>query len=205
VLLRRLTSVVVAAATIALAACSEGGAIEEGVVRPGITAITEAAPAANCTANASGLQVAVDAYTALEGDPPPDEQALLDAGLIRETTEDWDVVDGELVAENPACGSVPDAPIATLDIVTEVEPPTADEMYEAFDQATIDAIGGEACVRELAAIIAAAQTFVAERSADPAAIDDLVEAGYLTSEPELWELIDDELVPTADSGCNPLD
>ena len=204
-LLRRLTSVVVAAATIAVAGCSEGGAIEEGVVRPGITAITEAAPAANCTANASGLRVAVDAYTTLHGDPPPDEQALVDAGFIRETTADWDVVDGELVAENPACGSVPAAPIATLDIVTEIEAPTADEMYEAFDQATIDSIGGEACARELAAIISAAQTFVAERSADPAAIDDLVEAGYLTSEPELWELVDDELLPTAAGGCNRLD
>ena len=200
---RRLT--LLAAATVALAAtsCSEGGAIEENVVRPGITAITEDAPEAACTLNASTLRTAIDSYTMLEGDPPPDEQALVDAGYLRETTTDWDVVGGELVAENPACGPVPEeAPIATVDIVTDTEPLTADELYATFDQPAIDSLGGEACARELATIIAAAETFLAERSAEPADIDELVTTGYLASVPERWELVDDQLLPTATGGCN---
>jgi hypothetical protein len=202
VLHRRLTLLVAAASLAALTACSEGGAIEENVVRPGITAITEDAPAAACTANASVLRNAIDAYTMLEDGPPPDEQALVDAGYLRETTTDWEVVDGELVAENPACGSVP---VATLDIVTETEPLDADDLYATFDQAAIDSIGGEACARELAAIIAAAETFLAERSAEPADIEQLVTTGYLATSPELWELVDAELLPAAGSGCNPLE
>jgi hypothetical protein len=201
----RLTLLTAAAVAIALPACSEGGAIEENVVRPGITAITEDAPTAACTANASVLQNAIDAYTMLEGGPPPDEQALVDAGYLRETTSDWNVVDGELAAENPACGPVPDeAPIATLDIVTATEPLGADELYATFDQNQIESVGGEACARELAAIIAAAETFLAERAAEPADIDELVASGYLAATPELWALVDAQLVPTDDSGCTDL-
>jgi hypothetical protein len=204
--LHRLTLLALAAAALALPACSEGGAIEESVVRPGITAITEDAPAAACSTNASTLRSAIDSYTMLEGEPPPDEQALVDAGYLRGTTTDWDVVDGELIAENPACGPVPeDAPVATVDIVTEAEPLDADELYATFDRAAIDSIGGEACARELAAIIAAAETFLAERSAEPTDIDELVATGYLASAPELWELVDAELLPTDGGGCNALD
>lgn len=200
---RRLTLLAVAA--IVVAACSEGGAIEENVVRPGITAITEDAPEAACTSNAAVLRSAIDAYQLLEDGPPPDEQALVDAGYLRERTSDWDVVDGELVAENPACGDVPDqAPVATLDIVTDTEPLDAEEVYASFDEATIDAIGGESCARELAEIIAAAETFLAERSAEPSDIDALVESGHLTAMPVLWQLVDAELVPVDGSGCNDL-
>ena len=205
-MLRRLTLLAAAAAVVlAVTACSEGGAIEENVVRPGITAITEDAPAAACAANASVLRNAIDAYTLLEGAPPPDEQALVDADHLRETTTDWDVVDGELVAENPACGTLPDeTPVATLDIVTETEPLDADELYATFDQDQIDSVGGEACARELAAIIAAAETFLAERAAEPADIDELVATGYLAAPPELWQLVGAELLPTDDGGCNDL-
>lgn len=198
---RRLTFLTAAAVALALSACSEGGAIEENVVRPGITAITEDAPAAACTINASTLRVAIDAYTALEGDPPPDEQALVDAGFLRETTTDWDVVDGELAAENPACGDV-EQPVATVDIVTEAEPLDAHELYATFTPDQIDSMGGDACARELAAIIAAAETFLVERSAEPADIEELVETGYLAAPPGLWRFVDQELRPADGSGCD---
>ena len=198
---RRLTLLVATAGAFVLPACSEGGAIEEGVVRPGITAITDDAPAAACGVNASVLRSAIEAYALLEGDPPPDEQALVDAGFLRETTTDWDVVDGELVVENPVCGAADQAPVATLDIVTDSEPLDADDLYASFDQPAIDSIGGEACARELAAIIAAAETFLGEQAMEPVDIEELVTAGYLASMPERWELVDAELLPTEASGC----
>lgn len=214
----RLIRLVLGAAAVVLAACSEGGAIEENVVRPGITAITEDAPAAACAVSASALRTAIESYTLLEGEPPSDEQALVDAEYLRDTTSDWDVVDGELVQENPACGPDDAAPLATLDIVTDTEPLSpddtvadtvadtgpldADELYATFDQPAIDSIGGEACARELAAIIAAAETFLAELRSEPADIEALVEARYLPSMPERWELVDGELRPTTAGGCH---
>lgn len=194
----------VAVALVATGACSEGGAIEENVVRPGITAITEDAPAAACSVNAATLRAAIESYRLLEGEPPSDEQALVDAGYLRGTTTDWDVVDGELVAENPACGDVDEAPLATLDIVTEAEPLDADELYATFDEAAIESVGGEECARELAAIVAAAETFLAERQAEPTDIAALVTSGYLAEAPERWQLVGAELLPVDGSGCNPL-
>lgn len=200
---RRLT--VLAALAVAAAACSEGGAIEENVVRPGITAIQEDAPAAACAVNAATLRSAIESFTLLEGDPPSDEQALVDAGYLRETTSDWDVADGELVAENPACGEVGELPVTTIDIVTETEALDAADVYGAFDETAIDAIGGEACARELAAIIAAAETYLTDRDAEPDDIEALVTAGYLPQQPSLWQLVDAQLVPAEGSGCNLLE
>lgn len=192
--------IVLVAAAVGLAGCSDG-AIEDAVVRPGITAITEEAPSAACGVNAATLRSAIDAYTLLEGRPPADEQALVDAGFLRSATTDWDVVDGELVAENPACDPAAETPVATLDIVTGADPLGADELYDTFDAPAIASLGGEACARELAAIIAAAETFLAELQTEPADIEMLVEARYLSSMPTMWELTGGELLPTAGSGC----
>lgn len=200
---RRLT--LLAAALLTTAACSEGGAIEEGVVRPGITAITDDAPAATCAANAATLRSAIESYTLIEGSPPLGEATLVEAGYLRAETSDWDVVDGRLIPENPACEPVADGPIATLDIVTEPAPVDPETIYESFDPAAIVSIGGEDCARDLATIIAAAESFVAERGADPADIDELVSTGYLSQTPERWELRDAELVPVEGSGCNVLE
>lgn len=197
---RRLTFL--AAVLLATAACSEGGAIEEGVVRPGITAITEDAPTAACAANAATLRSAIESYTLIEGSPPSDEEALVDAGYLRAETSDWDVVEGRLTPENPACEPVADDPIATLDIVTEPSPLDPETIYDSFDPAAIASIGGEECARDLATIIAAAESFVAERGTEPADIDELVATGYLRQPPERWELRDAELVPVEGSGCN---
>lgn len=197
---RRLT---LAVALLAAAACSEGGAIEENVVRPGITAITEDAPAAACAANYSIVSQAVEMYSLLEGTPPANEQALVDAQFLRETTADWDVVDGEVVPENPACGEVPE-PVGTVDIVTETEPLDPDELFESFDELQIESVGGEACAREFAAIVAAAENYVAERGVDPGDFAELVDAGFLPAPPALWTLDSDQLVPVEGSGCTDL-
>ena len=52
---------------------------------------------AECAAMRQTLEVAVEAHIASEGRPPVDEQELIDAGFIREDTEGYDVVDGEIV------------------------------------------------------------------------------------------------------------
>jgi hypothetical protein len=180
--------------------------IEDNLVRPGITAIDDARDEA-CGMNASAVRTAVEAYTMLEGDPPPDEQALVDEGYLRETTTDWDVVDGELVAENPACGPVGETatPPTLVDIVTEsIAPATADEILAEFPDDLIDAVGGPECARELAVIGAAGEAFVARVGRDPVDLAEL--AGDLDPPVSRWMLDDQtgELVPTADSECHPI-
>lgn len=82
---------------------TDTGALRENVIEPGITAIDDA-PVAACGAEAASFATALEAYELLEGAPAPDEQALIDAGLLRAPSELWDVVDGELVAQHPDCG-----------------------------------------------------------------------------------------------------
>jgi hypothetical protein len=200
VLQRRLTGVLLAT-LVALSACGDD-TLEDNLVRPGITAMDEARTEA-CGLNASMLRTAIDAYTMLEGAPPPDEAALV-PDFLREETTDWDVVDGQLVPENPACGDAPEVtPID--DIVTSTLPsPTADEVLASFSAEQVEQIGGQACAAELAAIFAAGEQYVAEQSADPEGLQDLVDAGYLTELPGLWQADGDELTPSDGSECTDL-
>jgi len=206
VLSRRLNGAlqVTLAATI-LVGCGDKP-IEDNLVRPGITAIDEARNEA-CGMNAAAVRTAVDAYTMLEGSPPPDEQALVDEGFLRETTTDWDVVAGELVAENPDCGPVGEtaAPPTVVDIVTSADAPaTAEEILAEFPEALIEAVGGAECARELAVIGAAGEAFVARVGRDPVDLSEL--EGDLDPPVTRWMLDEEtgELVPAADSECHPL-
>jgi hypothetical protein len=200
VLQRRLTGVLLAT-LVALTACGDD-TLEDNLVRPGITAMDDARTEA-CGLNASMLRTAIDAYTMLEGAPPPDETALV-PDFLREETTDWDVVDGQLVAENPACGEAPEVtPID--DIVTSTLPSlTADEVLASFSPEQIEQIGGQACAAELAAIFAAGERFVAEQDGEPANLQDLVDAGYLSELPALWQADADQLRPAENGGCRDL-
>jgi hypothetical protein len=200
VLQRRLSTVLLGT-LIAVAACGDD-TLEDNLVRPGITAIDEAR-SETCGLNASMLRTAIDAYTMLEGAPPPDEAALV-PDFLREETTDWDVVDGQIVAENPACGEAPEVtPID--DIVTSTLPSlTADEVLASFTDAQIEQIGGPECAAELAAIFAAGERFVAEQSGEPENLQDLVDEGYLTELPQRWEAEADQLLPADGSGCTDL-
>jgi hypothetical protein len=204
VLQRRLTGLLVAFPLIALVACGDEP-IEDGLVEPAITALDESRDLA-CGADGATLRTAIEAYTAMNGEPPRDEAALVEAQLIREATESWDVVDGELVAEHPACGEVGAAavPPTTVDIATEQEAVDPDEVYAQMSDADVASVGGPDCARELAAIFAAGERYVAEQSADPENFDDLVAAGYLDGLPELWAFSEDRLVPVDGSGCTEL-
>jgi len=198
-------------AALLLSACAgvdgtEQGAIRENVIEPGITAI-DRARSETCAIDASSLRTAIDAYTLLEGDPPPDEQALVDGGFLRSVTEEWDVVDGELVAANPACDDVPTT-VPTQEIVTEVSDSggaatvSVDEVLATFDDEQVEQVGGPACAREMAVIIAGAEQFLATEGVEPEGIDDLERAGHLTEPVTMWQVVDDELRPTDDSPCN---
>jgi hypothetical protein len=202
VLQRRLTGALLATvAAGALAACGDKP-IEDNFVRPAITAMDEAR-SETCGVNASTVGAAIDAYTMLEGDPPPNEQALVDGGFLRETTTDWNVVDGELVAENPACGPVDGTatPPTLVDIVTESAPLSADEVLAGMTDEQIAQVGGDGCAQELAQIFSAAERFVVELDRDPDGFDDLVDEGYLDALPELWVTDGDQLRPADDGPC----
>jgi hypothetical protein len=202
VLQRRLTGVLAATIVVAtLAGCGDQP-IEDDLVRPGITAAGEARSDV-CGLNASAVRTAIDAYTMLEGEAPSDEQALVDAGVLPEASDDWDVVDGVLVAENPACGPVGEAatPPTVVDIVTDAEPMSAGEVLAGMADEQIAQVGGAECAAELAEIFSAAERFVAELGRAPEGFDDLVDAGYLTELPELWVADGDALHPADGSDC----
>jgi hypothetical protein len=73
------------------------------VVQPGIGGVVDAAAAAACASDKRTFETAVEAYTALEGKPPPAEKALVDAGYLRELSPYWNLSNGTIVAENPRC------------------------------------------------------------------------------------------------------
>ena len=205
---RRLIAVPAAVAAIGvLGACDQP--IKDNLVVPGITAMDEAR-VETCGINASTLRTAIEIYEIRTGGPPPDEAALV-PDYIREETTDWDIVDGALVAENPACGPVGDAaPTPTqVDIVTEsgpraapddVEARTADEYLAELSPDEIDALGGSECAAELAAILASVDRYLVDVGQVPASFEEIVAAGLLDP-PERWEITAGELVPVADSGC----
>lgn len=195
----------------ALVACGDdggdgggGGAIEENVVRPGITAMEQASGLA-CGTDGDTVRVAVESYTMLEGAPPADEAALVEKGYLREESALWDVVDGELVAAVPDCGAANTITAPATDvgeIVTSTEPAmSADELLATLTAEQIAEVGGRDCAQELATIAAAGMRFSSERGADPESIAELVETGYLAQQPELWALEGDDLQPASGSPC----
>ena len=60
-------------------------------------------PVDSCEAERADMQAAIDAFTAVNGAPPSDENQLVGAGLLPAPSESFDVVDGSAVA-------VPDSP-----------------------------------------------------------------------------------------------
>jgi hypothetical protein len=204
------------ALVLALAACGgedgeDGGVLEENVVRPGVTAIDEA-PTAACGQDLATLQLAVDTYATLEGSPAPNESALVGTGNLREESTLLDVIDGQIVAQDPACdGVVPKitptstpmtAPATTIgDIVTSTEPLTTDDVLATMTEADIEAYGGIECATEIAAVSAAGQAFVVREGRNPNSLDEL--SGDLDREIALWTFDPDAqaLAPADASPC----
>jgi hypothetical protein len=198
---------------VVVAACGgdddSGGVIEEAVVRPGITAMEQASALA-CSSDAQTITVAIESYTMLEGDPPPDEAALIAAQYVREDSQLWDVANGQLVAVAPECGAASPAITAPStdvgQIVTSTEAPlTPDQMLAQLSEAEIAEVGGVECATELVHIFAATEQFMVENATDPESLQQLLDAGYLDAPIVLWEVVDDELRPAPDSPCVALD
>jgi hypothetical protein len=199
-----------------LAACSEGGPIEENVVRPGITAM-EQASALTCNSDAEILRKGIEAYQLFENEPPADEAALVAAGFLREQSELHDVVNGQVTPVAVDCGGTGVAAVAPAttptgsapltapptdvgEIVTSTEPPlTPEQMLAEFTPEEVAEVGGEACAGELASLFVAAQNYVAEQGVDPQTIEDI--AAYLDQPIDLWVVQDGNLRPVQGSGC----
>jgi hypothetical protein len=213
-MIRALGAAIAAAAV--LAGCGGGGPIEENVVRPGITAMEQASALA-CSSDAQVLDQAIQIYTELEGDPAPDEAALIAAGFLREESTLHDVVNGQVVPIAVDCGgtgaaapTVPPgsapmtAPSTDLgEIVTSTEPLTPDQMLAEFTPEEVAEVGGQECAGELASLFVASQNYVAEQGKDPETIEEL--AGYLDQPIELWVVQSGSLAAAPGSGCINLD
>ena len=197
---------------ITIAACSGGGGtLRENVVEPGITVI-DGATALACDTDADTLRTVLEQFELLEGTPAESEAALVAAGYLRDESDPFDVVDGELRAQANACkGSVPvttpdgSAPPSVLvtdlgQIVTDDQFITADDIFGTMTADDIADFGGEAR-REARRHFAAGERFVAREGRAPESLADL--AGDLEAGVTLWMLDDtgEVLVPAAGSPC----
>lgn len=216
----RLTSTSVSlAATLVLIGCAgadgtDEGAIRENVIEPGITAIDDSKVLA-CGADAATIRTALEAFELLEGEPATDEAALV-PDYLRAESDLWDIVDGELVPADPACGDMP-AEVPAADIVTSTEPIdpgaaaeiealTPDDVLATLTDDEIAEVGGRECAIEVAEVGLAFSRWQVDNPTGPlTSIRQIVDDGYL--EPlELWTLTDTQLVPFDESDCiGPLD
>jgi hypothetical protein len=209
--------ITVAAGTIGFGVLAAGcsgsdGAIADNVIEPGITAIDNA-KVLTCDQDLRTLGAAVQAYSMLEGVPPADEAALVDGHYLREGSDSWDVVDGQIVAADPQCGEAGVAPANTAvpvtapavtigQIVTSTEVPlSAEQMLAQMSDERVAALGGGDCARQLTLIITAAERFVADRGTEPLTIAELTDAGYIAEPITLWQVVDEQLVGVDGSGC----
>lgn len=195
-----------AAATMAACAGIDGsdtGVLREEVIEPGITAIEEVDGLA-CIADADTLSTALEIYEVLEGEPAPDEAALIEKDLLRSESELWDVIDGEIVARHATCG--PAAPATTIEIVTEaapdsIAPPTVDEILADIALADIEAAGGLVCIRQLAVVVLGVGAYERQEGVPPESIEQLDTAGLLSEPVDRWELTGGVERPVEGSGC----
>lgn len=102
-MLRRPTTGLAAVATLSMAVMGCASTDGEGDGLRGAMEVAASAPAAasnaGCDLDRSTLATAIELFVALNGEPPTSEQDLVDAQLIAEPTENYDIdADGELVA-----------------------------------------------------------------------------------------------------------
>lgn len=194
-------------AVLVLAACAgadgtDDGVLRENVIEPGLEAIDESKVQA-CELEASSFRTALEIYEITTGEPAPNEAALVEGGQLRQESELWDVVDGDLVAQSPDCGDV-SATVPTADIVTDEDASgvlAVKDVLAGFTDDDVASMGGTDCAGELAIIIAGASQFTEREGVEPDTIAELETAGDLVEPVSMWEVIDDTLRPVSDSSC----
>lgn len=92
-----------AALATTLIACGEGGGggvIEDNLIRPGVTAMNNASVLA-CNADKAALTTALSMFEIMQGEPAIDQTALIEAGYLRESSESYTVVNGQIRPSDP--------------------------------------------------------------------------------------------------------
>ncbi|HEX4982956.1 MAG TPA: hypothetical protein VFV63_14715 [Ilumatobacteraceae bacterium] len=146
----------------------------------------------DCSARFKTLQVAIEAYYAMNGmSTVPTEQALVDAVLVRGLDDAFDVdANGQVVAvPGGRCDGVelPDATGTTLPTGPVILP---DELRE--------------CEQERALLEVAMEAYFAVNGSAAASEADLVSADLLRSELGGYDIVDGAIVAAPDSICPPI-
>ena len=102
-LLKQISVVALAAAAfVGITGCGSEADPVEQVVEPAVTRIEQGIDAIDradtlaCQTDKMTLEAAIEAYTTLEGEPPPDEAALVPT-YLREESELYDIAGGQVV------------------------------------------------------------------------------------------------------------
>lgn len=177
---------------------------------PAATMVTVAEPTGttDCEPYQKTLEVAIEAYVAMDGAYPATEADLVEAGFIREeiASHDFDPVTGDVfLAPGVTCAPPRDTTLPS-ETATGIETVSAETIYADFEASdTVEAVGGPECARELAEIAAAGLVFIEREGRDPESLDEL--AGDLDVEIELWQFDpeNETLLAAPGSGCVDLD
>lgn len=172
-----------------LTACGGQGVIEKNVIRPGITALDQSKVLA-CEGDAETLRVAMEAYDLLESKPAPDEATLVAAQFLKHESDYWNIANGQLVAQDPDCGTVTPIEIVTeqtasatadvsTDFSTELAAMTPESVVAGATEAEIAEVGGRDCALEVARVgLAFGQSAIAN-GVEPTSIQQLLDDGTL--------------------------
>lgn len=151
----------------------------------------------DCAMERNILSTSAQVYLERYGEFPASEAELVEADIIGEESEAYDLVPGTrdvvrvpgVPCPAPASEPPPTAPLTVDDVLAEMG-----EDGIAF-------IGGPECAREFAEIALAGERFIAREGRDPESIEDL--ADDLAVEPELWiyDSRSQTLAPSEGSPC----
>lgn len=155
------------------------------VVTEGATVHLDAEVLAACSASAKTLAVAAEAYFALNGVDPPNQQALVEAGLLYAPMTDVELAvapdHGYMIsALNPSC-----------------------EGYETFVPAESDTLDtvtrdiADLCETDGRSMAVALEAYFAQNGVYPASEAELVTAGFLRSESSGFDLRDGQIISAA--------
>jgi len=168
-----------------LAGCGSNSPTEV-IVEPGITAIREGSALA-CSSDLGNLQLAIEAYTTLNVNPPVAESDLVPEWL-RAESDLYDLVGGQIV---PAPGSECPAPSSDA---AEAAPATTPSGTSSPSQDPLE------CDQQRTLLQVALDAYVAANGSVPATEGDLVPK-WLRREASEYDILDGAIVPAPGTPC----